>query len=261
MIGSIIGDIIGSRWEGSRHPKSKNFFFFTKKCRFTDDTTLTCAVADTLMTGTPYVETIRGYYTDYPDRGYGGSFKRWAKGDSEEGYGSYGNGSAMRVSPIAFFHETEEEVLLEAERSANATHNHKEGVRGAKVIALATFIARKGGTKEEIVKAVEGLGCRTDVLLNSLASGFDCTCQETVPQAVNAFLYSSSYEDCVREAIMMGGDSDTIAAMAGSIAHAYYNYIPDNIINKALDRLTPHLRDITISFMTDYVDDEWVFVS
>jgi len=259
MIGSIIADVIGSRWEGHKHPKSKSFFFFDKKCRFTDDTTLTCAVADTLMSGVPYVETIRDYYREYPDRGYGSSFKEWAQGDSEEGYGSYGNGSAMRVSPIAFFHDTEKEVLLEAEKSANATHNHEEGVRGAKVIALATFIARKGGSKEKIAKAVEGLGCRTDILLTSRDLGFDCSCQETVPQAVNAFLYSTSYEDCIREAIMMGGDSDTIAAMAGSIAHAYYGDIPSWIINKTLDRLTPDLREITIEFMTEYVDSEWVF--
>ena len=254
MIGSVIAEIAGSRWEGRRHPKNKSFFLFTKKCRFTDDTVLTCAVADVLMNGGEYSDVIRKYYKKHPNRGYGGFFKRWAKSDSNKGYGSWGNGSAMRVSPIAFYHNTEDEVLLEAERSAEATHNHEEGIRGAKVIALATFIARKGGTKEDIVKAVESLGCRTDVLLTSRELGFDCSCKETVPQAVNAFLYSRDYVDCVRKAVMMGGDSDTIAAMAGSIAHAYYKKIPNRVVAKAFTYLTPDLKENISQFMDLYVD-------
>lgn len=254
MIGSIIGDIIGSRWEGTKHPKTENFLLFHKKCRFTDDTVLTCAIADVLMNGDSFTDAIRDYYRMYPERGYGSSFRRWATSDSQEGYGSYGNGSAMRVSPIAFFYDSSQEVLSEAEISAVATHNHEEGVRGAKVIALATFLARKGKTKQEIASAVEDLGCRTDVLLNSRALGFDCSCQETVPQAINAFLYSSDFEDCIRRAIMMGGDSDTIASMAGSIAHAYYRDIPPAFIEQSFRVMPQELIDLTCAFMRTYID-------
>lgn len=258
MIGSIIGDYIGSRWEGSKHPKTKNFLLFDKKCCFTDDTVLTCAVADVLMNNGSYSETIKKYYNNYPDRGYGSAFKMWAISDSHVGYNSYGNGSAMRVSPIAFYFSSEEEVLEEAKRSADVTHNHQDGVKGAQAIALATYMAWNGKTKQEIKEAVESFGYKTNIILSSEHLGFDCTCQGTVPQAVYAFLNTNSFEGAIREAIMMGGDSDTIAAMAGSIAHAYYKDIPEHFLKECFSKMPDELIKVVCKFMVRYVDKDFL---
>jgi len=259
VIGAILGDIIGSRWEGpKRHPKTKNFLLFNKKCIFTDDTVLTCAVADVLMNSGNYSQSIREYYRNYKDRGYGSAFKEWALSEQEEGYNSYGNGSAMRVSPVAFYCRSKKDVLAEAKKSADATHNHEEGVKGAQAIALATFIAWHGGTKQEIREAVESFGYRTDLILTSEHLGFNCSCQETVPQAVYAFLYSEDFESTIREAVMMGGDSDTIAAMAGSIAHAYYKNVPDEFVNECFKRMPDELIDTVCKFMVHYVDKDFL---
>jgi len=258
MIGSIIGDCIGSRFEGKNsYPKTRKFLLFNKESRFTDDTVLTCAVADVLMNSGGYSEYIRRYYREYSDRGYGSSFKRWALSDDDFGYNSYGNGSAMRVSPIAFYCKSEEEVLKEAKKSAEVTHNHEEGVKGAQAIALATHLAWHGASKERIKKAVESFGYRTNILLTSEHLGFDCSCQETVPQAVYAFLYSNNFESAIRDAVMMGGDSDTIAAMAGSIAHAYYKNIPNALINECFKIMPEKLIDLVCKFMIYYVDDDF----
>ena len=258
MIGSVVGDVIGSRYEGEkRHPKTKNFLLFDKKCRFTDDTVLTCAVADVLMASGDYSRVIRQYYREYKDRGYGSAFKRWAEGEETVGYNSYGNGSAMRVSPIAFYCNSKEEVLAEAKKSADVTHNHEEGVKGAQAIALATHLAWNGASKGVIRKSVESFGYRADIVLTSEHLGFNCSCQETVPQAVYAFLYSNDFESAIRDAVMMGGDSDTIAAMTGSIAHAYYKYIPDEFINECFKRMPDKLINLVCKFMVNYVDKDF----
>lgn len=255
MIGTICGDIIGSRWEGSRYPKTRNFLLFNEKCRFTDDTVLTIATADVLTDDSyRYKEAYRDYAIEYPDRGYGSSFKRWVN-DSESGpYNSWGNGSAMRVSPIGFFCNSEKEVLEEAQKSAEVTHNHNEGIKGAQAIALSTYLAWVGKSKEEINEAVKSFGYRTDIILTSEHLGFDCSCKETVPQAVYSFLYTDSFEECIREAIMMGGDSDTIAAMAGSIAHAYYKDVPNDFVKECFKRMPDELIDVVCRFMVHYVD-------
>ena len=259
MIGACVGDVIGSRWEGQRkHPNTRDFHLFTDKCRATDDTILTCAVAETLMGRGDYVDTIRGHFLRHPNGGYGSSFKAWAIGYSREGYDSFGNGSAMRVSPVAFTSKSRKECLDEAKKSAEVTHNHEEGVKGAQAIALATYIAWNGGTKDEIRKEMRAFGYETNIVLTSEHLGFDCTCQETVPQAIYAFLYSDDFEGCVRDAIMMGGDSDTIAAMAGSIAHAYYKYIPQLIIEEALCRIPSDLTDTISEFMVKHVDGNFL---
>ena len=258
MIGACVGDVIGSRWEGQKkHPKTRNFDLFTDKCRATDDTILTCAVAQTLMGNGEYVDTIRGHYLRHPNGGYGSSFKEWATGYSREGYNSFGNGSAMRVSPVAFVAKSREEVLSEAKKSADATHNHEEGVKGAQAIALATYIAWNGGSKDDIKKETKNFGYETNIILTSEHLGFNCTCQETVPQAIYAFMHSTDYESCIRDAIMMGGDSDTIAAMAGSIAHAYYKDVPQEFIDEALSRVPSDLVDTIKDFMIKYVDNSF----
>lgn len=255
MIGGIIGDIVGSRFEGTkRNSNSRNFLLFHKNCTFTDDTVLTCAVADALMNKKCYATTIREYYLKYPDRGYGSSFRKWALGNSLEGYDSYGNGSAMRVSPIAFYCDTIEDVKNEAKKSADVTHNHEEGVKGAQAIAVATFLARKGKSKQEISEAVQSFGYNTSIILTSEHLGFDCSCKETVPQAVYAFLYSNDFESAIRDAIMMGGDSDTIASMAGAISHAYYKDIPDQFWKESLVRMPDELIEIVSMFSERYLN-------
>jgi ADP-ribosylglycohydrolase len=255
MLGAVIGDIIGSRYEGKRHPKTSRFLLFNKNSRFTDDTVLTCAVADVLMNGGSFEDKIREYYRRYPKVGYGSAFKEWGNSDDMDAYNSYGNGSAMRVSPIGFFASSESMTMKLAEESAEVTHNHPEGIKGAQAIAAATYLAWQGQSKKDIKDVVEGMGYRTDIILTSEHLGFDCTCQETVPQAIDAFLHSNDFESTIRAAIMMGGDSDTIAAMAGGIAHAFYNEIPQDIVDEALKRLPNDLAEILDQFMIEYVDE------
>ena len=257
MIGSIIGDIVGSRFE-RRDAKTRKFLLFHKNCRFTDDSVLTCAVADVLMNDKCYSQTIRDYYLEYQDRGYGSGFKKWALSDGSEGYNSYGNGSAMRVSPVAYYCNTVEEVMDEARKSAEVTHNHEEGIKGAQAIALAIFLARKGKSKQEINEAVESLGYRTDIILTANHLGFDCSCQETVPQAIYAFLYSKDVESAIRDGIMMGGDSDTIASMAGAIAHAYYKEMPVEFVKECFMRMPDELIDLVCKFTVHYIDEDFM---
>jgi ADP-ribosylglycohydrolase len=164
----------------------------------------------------------------------------------------------MRVSPIAFFYDSEEKIMEEAEKSAEVTHNHEEGILGAQAISLATFLARKGKAKGEINQAMMAMGYRSDIILTSEHLGFDCSCRETVPQALYAFLYTDTFEDCIRESIMMGGDSDTIASMAGSIAHAYYKEIPDEFVKECFIRMPDELIDIVCKFMVHYVDKDFL---
>jgi len=257
MIGAVIGDVIGSRWEGRRHPRTSRFLLFNDKCTFTDDTVLSCAVADVLMNGGSYSEKIREYYRRYPKAGYGSAFKKWGDGDDMPAYNSYGNGSAMRVSPIGFACDTQEDVLAIAKESAEVTHDHPEGIKGAQAIASATHLAWVGYSKADIKAVVESMGYRTDIILTSEHLGFDCSCQETVPQALDAFFHSNDFESTIRSAIMMGGDSDTIAAMAGGIAHAFYGEIPDSIVKETCKRLPRDLSSILQQFMKEYVDKDF----
>jgi ADP-ribosylglycohydrolase len=162
------------------------------------------------------------------------------------------------VSPIAFYCNSVEDVLEEAKKSSDVTHNHEEGVKGAQAIALATYLAWKGKSKQEINEAVESFGYQTSIVLTSEHLGFDCSCKETVPQAVYAFLHSNSVENAIRDGIMMGGDSDTIASMAGSLAHAYYKDIPDELMKECFKVMPDHLIEIVCKFMVKYVDREFL---
>ena len=254
MIGAIAGDIIGSVYEG--HPvKTKDFPLFDRGCRFTDDTVLTVAVAQAILEGRPYQETIRERGRKYPRAGYGGTFIGWLFSDNPHPYNSWGNGSAMRVSPVGFAFEIEPDVLDQAEKSAEMTHNHPEGIKGAQAAALAVFMARKGRDKEDIRVAVTGqFGYDLKRTVDSIrpAYHFDVSCQGTVPEAIIAFLDSDSYEDALRNAISLGGDSDTLACITGGIAEAFYGGIPAEIEAFALSKLPADLKEIVRAFRKRY---------
>ncbi|PIQ95520.1 MAG: hypothetical protein COV67_14450 [Nitrospinae bacterium CG11_big_fil_rev_8_21_14_0_20_56_8] len=251
MIGAIAGDIIGSVYEW-RNVKTRDFPLFCPESTFTDDTVLTVAVADCLLSGADYVSRFKDYYTLYPDAGYGQSFSLWAQSPARDPYNSWGNGSAMRVSPVGFAFDTLEEVLDEARKTAEATHNHPEGVKGAQATAAAVFLARKGKTKEQIQSYIETtFHYSLQDSLDSIRPGytFDVSCQGTVPPALRAFLESADYEDAVRLAISIGGDSDTLACIAGGVAHAYYRRIPDAIVQRVYRTLDGRLKNILENFM------------
>ena len=250
MLGAIGGDIIGSVYE-HRGIKTKEFPLFDPLCRFTDDSVLTVAVAHAILTDTPYVEALRSIGRKYPRAGYGRSFVEWLMSKDAGPYGSWGNGAAMRVSPVGFAYHTQQEVLAQAERTAVVTHDHPEGVKGAQATALAVFLARTGAGKEGIRDTI---GQRFGYDLNRSVDdirpsyGFDVSCRGTVPEAIIAFLDSESYEDAVRNAVSLGGDSDTLACIAGGIAEAFYGGVPTDI-RQRIQLLLPHdLWGVTTAF-------------
>lgn len=254
MLGAIAGDIIGSVYEANKRwltVRTTDFQpLFSPKARFTDDTVLTVAVADALLHGRDLTELLKDYYARYPGAGFGGGFKRWAASDGTEPYHSWGNGSAMRVSPVAWAFNTLDEVLHRAKDSARITHNHLEGIKGAQATAAAVFLARSGAAKWELQEEVErrfhyDLSFTLDDIRPTYA--FDSSCQGTVPQAIVAFLESSDFESAVRLAISLGGDCDTLACIAGSIAAASYG-IPGAIREQALARLDEPLTEVVAEF-------------
>jgi ADP-ribosylglycohydrolase len=250
MLGAIAGDIIGSRYEHARI-KTKDFKLFNRQSVFTDDTVHTVAVADSLLHKIPYQEKFREYFQYYPNAGYGGRFRRWARSPQPVPYGSYGNGSAMRVSPIAWFYDDLGKVLEEALHSAEMTHNHPEGIKGAQAVAAAVFMARNGTSKDAIKAYTEkqfryDLSTSLDVIRQDY--GFEVSCQKSVPQAIIAFLESTDFEDAVRNAVSLGGDSDTQACIAGSIAEAYYGGVPSSIVNKVFEYIDFRLSCVVKGF-------------
>ncbi len=251
MIGAIAGDVIGSVHEATA-TKTKRFPLFTPESCFTDDTVLTIAVAEVLLVGGDYTKTFQKYYRAYPDAGYGQQFKLWCDLRNTEPYNSWGNGSAMRVSPIGMAFDRMEDVLAEAERSARVTHNHPEGIRGAQATAAAVFLARQRPDKQEIANTIEAkFGYQLDRSLKSVRRKFlfDVSCEGTVPWALRAFLEADSYEDTVRNAISLGGDADTLACIAGAVAGAYYG-VPAEIESEVLSRLDDRLRNVVSRFST-----------
>ncbi len=256
MIGAIAGDIIGSVYE-HRPIKTKDFPLFSAQCNFTDDTVLTVAIADAILSGVPYVDSVRRIGRRYPGAGYGGSFIRWLLSDHARPYNSWGNGSAMRVSPVGFAFSTEDEVLQQARMTAEITHNHPEGIKGAEATALGVFLARTGYNKEAIRSRIKNLfGYDLDRTVDDIrpSYSFDVSCQGTVPQAIIAFLDSESYEDAIRNAISLGGDSDTLACITGGIAEAFYGGVPREIHAKVVDLLTPDLWKVTKAFCDKYIE-------
>ena len=250
MIGAIAGDIIGSVYE--RHNiKITDFSLFNPSSTFTDDTVLTVAIADAILSGSGYSGKLKEYYRRYPERGYGPGFRRWAASERTTPYHSNGNGSAMRVSPVGFAFDTIEEVLREAKRSAEVTHNHPEGIKGAQAVGSAIFLAGKGASKEEIKTYIrEMFHYNLNEPIDSIRThyDFDMTCEGSVPQAITAFLESEGYEDAIRKAISIGGDSDTIACIAGGIAEAFYGGVPKDIADFALAKLDDALREVIAAF-------------
>ncbi|MFZ0254791.1 MAG: ADP-ribosylglycohydrolase family protein [Gammaproteobacteria bacterium] len=254
MIGAIAGDVIGSVYEGDPL-KTKDFPLFSRRSRFTDDTVLTVAVADTLLSGEDYVSAFKRYFRDYPDRGFGGLFVRWASSDQVTPYGSFGNGAAMRVSPTGWARDTLSEVLEEARCSARVTHDHPEGIRGAQATAAAVFMARAGESKHQIRRAIQDhFGYDLERALDDIRAEyrFDVSCQGSVPEAIISFLESADYEDAVRNAVSLGGDSDTMACIAGGIAEAFYGGVPQWIVDEVRPRLDPSLWEVIAEFRRQF---------
>ena len=231
MYGAIIGDIVGSVYEWNSI-KTKGFPLFSPKSTFTDDSVMTVAIAKAILRsrreGIPFretaVEEMQTFGRRYPDRGYGGRFRRWLTSNHPKPYGSYGNGSAMRVSPCGLIARSLDEAVSLATESAETTHNHPEGIKGEAAVAAAIYLAKTGADKAEIREYIQKEYYPLDRTLDEIRPDyhFDVTCQGSVPEALTAFLESDSYEDAVRNAVSLGGDSDTQAAIAGSVAWAYY---------------------------------------
>ena len=239
MFGAIAGDIVGSVYERNSI-RTTEFPLFQSGSKFTDDTVLTVAVAEAIINRRPYGDAIKEYARKYPYAGYGHSFYIWAQSEDSQPYNSWGNGSAMRVSPVGFAFDTQEEVLLEARRSAEVTHNHPEGIKGAQATALGVYLARKGvdkpTNKNEIV---DRFGYDLNRSLGEIRPiyQYDVSCKGSVPESIIAFLESESLEDAIRKAISLGGDSDTMASIAGGIAEAYYGPLPAPLVNEVRRRL------------------------
>jgi len=253
MIGAIAGDIIGSVYEW-KNIKTKQFVLFSPDCCFTDDSVLTVALAQSILTGTDYTSLMKSYYQRYPDAGYGGFFHQWAQTREARPYNSWGNGAAMRISPVGFAFPTLEEVLARATDYTAVTHNHPEGIKGARAVAAAIFLARTGSTKDEIRNyTAANFGYDLSLSVDEIrpAYKFDESCQGTVPQAFVCFLESTDFEDAIRNAISLGGDSDTLACITGGIAQAHYG-VPAGIAERAMSILDEDLRSVTDRFMHRY---------
>ena len=261
MLGAIVGDIVGSIYEWD-NIKTKDFPLFKDECFFTDDTVMTVAVADALLAGgtsLDFIEAFKKWGRLYPDAGYGGRFFNWIMSDSVEPYNSWGNGSAMRVSPCGWVDGSSQKARL----SAMVTHNHPEGVKGALAVADLIYMGRsyKGmngftleGFKDKIKEYIEGkYGYDLSLSLDEIRPSytFDVSCKGTVPPAIIAFLESTDFEDSIRNAISLGGDSDTLGAITGSIAEAFYG-IPSFIKETALSYLDEPLREVYLRFTHKY---------
>jgi ADP-ribosylglycohydrolase len=255
ILGAAAGDIIGSSYEFD-NVKTTDFNLFTKYTYFTDDSVLTIAVMEVLLKKLDYAETYQRYGRMYPYRGYGNRFADWIYSEKPEPYNSWGNGSAMRSSPIGWYCGTVEAVLEEAKKSAEVSHNHPEGIKGAQAVASAVFLARQGKTKREIKKFItETFGYDLERTLAEIRPGYEFneSCQGSVPEAIIAFLESDDFESAVRLAVSLGGDSDTIACVAGAIAEAFYGEIPEGIVDMVSMILGPDImRGVILPFSREF---------
>lgn len=254
ILGAIIGDIIGSVFEW-HNVKTTDFKMFGTGTDFTDDSVLTFATMDAILNDLDYTTAYQKYGRNFPNRGYGGFFKSWIRAENPKPYNSYGNGSAMRVSPVGWAFNSLEEVLLQAKRSAEVTHNHPEGIKGAQATAAAIYLARNGSSKADIKQYVQDtFGYDLERRIDDIRPvyQFNETCQETVPEAIIAFLESDDYESAIRLAISIGGDSDTVACITGGIAEAFYKEISDWIIDKALRLLPTDVIELIEQFALKY---------
>ena len=255
MLGAIVGDIVGSVYEFHNH-RALDFPLFSPKSTFTDDSVLTFATAKVLLDGLDYAATYQNFARRYPNQGYGGFFYHWIYMEHPQPYNSFGNGSAMRVSPIGFALESVEETLDEAQSSAEVTHNHPEGIKGAQAVALAIYLARHAASKSEIRQEIStrfGYDLSRTPEQIRQENRHDETCPGSVPEAIIAFLESNDFEHAIRLAISLGGDSDTIACMAGGIAQAFYGGIPQEIATETLARLPGEFVQILERFNAKYL--------
>lgn len=254
MIGAIAGDIIGSVYEHSPI-KTKDFPLFHRQARFTDDTVLSVAVAGAILDEVDYASAIRQIGRRYPRAGYGANFIHWLMTDEAPPYNSWGNGSAMRVAPVGFAFDDADTVLREAASSAAITHDHPEGIRGAQATALAVFLGRKRTSKAEIREQVtQRFGYDLARTVDEIRPGysFDVSCQGSVPEAIISFLDSDDWEDAVRNAVSLGGDSDTLACITGGIAEAWYGAVPEAVQQQVMTLLPDDLAGIVTRFRTRF---------
>ena len=260
MIGAIVGDIAGSPYEFCNH-KSKDFPLFSPKGSFTDDSVMSLAVCDALLRciddyghlSETAVRSMQEIGRQYPYCGYGAMFAGWLFSDDPRPYNSFGNGAAMRVSGCGYAARSLEEAKVFAKAVTEVTHNHPEALKAAEAVAVAVYLARTGSSKEVIRQHITENYYPIDFTIDSLRPhyGWDVTCQGSVPQAFEAFFESTGFEDAVRTAISLGGDSDTIGAITGSMAGAYYG-VPEKIKNEALSYLDPQLTGILIEFEEEF---------
>lgn len=260
MYGAILGDIIGSPFEFDRGDKTKDFKLFSRRSHFTDDSVMTLAVCEALLKvgqdatvkeiEDAVISSMQSWGRRYPHAGYGGYFRRWLTACHPEPYNSFGNGSAMRVSAVGWLYDSLENTRTVAKATANVTHNHPEGIKGAEATASAIFMARNGSSKEEIKKYIEKeFHYDLNRTLNEIRPDYhmDETCQKTVPEAIIAFLEATDFEDAIRNAVSLGGDTDTLGAITGSIAEAYYR-IPEWLMTECRKRINRDMRVVLDDF-------------
>lgn len=250
MLGAIVGDIVGSVYEWD-NIKTKDFELFGDDVFFTDDTVQTVALADVILSGEDCAAVMKRYFRHHPDAGYGGGFDAWARSASSLPYNSWGNGAAMRISPVGHAFGDLPTVLQRARQYIAVTHDHPEGIKGAQAVAGAIFLARQGASKADLQAFVTSqfhydLTRRVDEIRPVYT--YDESCQGTVPEALICFLESTGFEDAIRNAISIGGDSDTLACITGSVAEAFYGGVPADIARRAMGCLTPDLRAVCRRF-------------
>ena len=248
MLGAIFGDVVGSRFEWY-NIKTKDFELLINECGPTDDSVMTCAVAECLLDGSDPVAVMQRWGRQYPGYGYGSNFAAWIDSAHPTPYNSWGNGSGMRTSAVGWLFDSLEETLAQAERISAVTHNHPEGIKGAQAVSAAIYLARTGSTKEQIAHYLRQNYYPLDFTLDEIRPHyfFDVSCQGSVPQALMAFLESESFEDTIRNAVSIGGDSDTIAAMTGAVAEAYYG-IPEHLVEAILPFLDDQMLEVVRRF-------------
>ena len=260
MYGAILGDIIGSPFEFDRGDKTKDFKLFSRRSHFTDDSVMTLAVCEALLKvgqdatvkeiEDAVISSMQSWGRRYPHAGYGGYFRRWLTACHPEPYNSFGNGSAMRVSAAGWLYDSLEKTRTVAKATANVTHNHPEGIKGAEATASAIFMARNGSSKKEIKKYIENeFHYDLNRTLDEIRPSYhmDETCQKTVPEAIIAFLEAKDFEDAIRNAVSLGGDTDTLGAITGSIAEAYYG-IPEWLMTECRKRINRDMRVVLDDF-------------
>ena len=261
MVGAIVGDIAGSRFE-FKNIKSKEFGLFHKRCRFTDDSIMSLAVCQALLDSMPdynnlsknTIKSMQIIGREYPNRGFGRNFRSWIFSENPKPYNSYGNGSAMRVSGCGYAANSIEEAVYLSHEVTKISHNHPEGIKGAESVAVAVYLARTGKSIKDIQDYINTYYYQLDFTLDEIRDTYqyEISCQNSVPQAFEAFFEAISFEDAVRNAISIGGDSDTVAAITGSVAGAYYS-VPNEIRNAAVEYLDDSLKEILINFENNFI--------